>query len=85
MPKANGPIRILVSDKLSPSGVEWLSAQDNVEVVYTPGLSSEELKEAVKDVDGLIIRSASKVTRDVLESTTRLKVCLLYTSDAADE
>lgn len=74
MPTANRPFRILVSDKLSPSGVEWLSAQDNVEVVYTPGLSSEELQEAVKDVDGLIIRSASKVTRTVLESTTRLKV-----------
>ena len=63
MTAGNGPIRILVSDKLSPTGVDWLSAQDGVEVVYTPGLSSEELQAAVQDVDGLIIRSASKVTR----------------------
>ena len=70
----NQTYRVLVSDKMSQKGVDWMSAQDGIEVVYTPGLTPDELKEAVKEADALVIRSATKVRKEILEATTRLKV-----------
>jgi D-3-phosphoglycerate dehydrogenase len=45
-----------------------------VEVDERPGLSKDELKAIIGDYDGLAIRSATKVTADLLEAATRLKV-----------
>jgi D-3-phosphoglycerate dehydrogenase len=45
-----------------------------VEVDERPGLSKDELKAIIGDYDGLAVRSATKVTADLLEAATRLKV-----------
>jgi len=66
-------MRILVSDSLSEEGIQILK-DAGFEVVYKPGLSVEELKKEIADVDGLIIRSGTKVTKEILESAKRLKV-----------
>lgn len=66
---------VLVSDKLSDTGLEVLRAANGIEVVYKPGLSEDELREAVRSgVEGLIIRSGSNVTANVLESASDLRV-----------
>ena len=46
----------------------------NIEVINRPGMPPEEFMEVVQDVEGLVIRSATKVTDKVLEVATRLKV-----------
>ncbi|MDB5668489.1 MAG: 3-phosphoglycerate dehydrogenase, partial [Alphaproteobacteria bacterium] len=47
---------------------------NGVEVDEKPGLTKDELKAIIGDYDGLAIRSATKVTADLLEAATNLKV-----------
>jgi len=65
-------VRILVSDPIAADGVERLRAAGEVEVAT--GLSPEELKRRVADVDALVVRSETKVTAEVLEAARRLRV-----------
>ena len=45
-----------------------------IEVVNKPGLSPSDLLEAITDVDGLVIRSGTKVTADVIAAAEKLRV-----------
>src|SRR5271165_4731364 len=65
--------RVLISDELSPRAVE-IFRQRGVEVDFKPGLPPDELKRIIGEYDGLAIRSATKVTKAVLEHAERLKV-----------
>ena len=67
-------MKVLISDNLHAAGVAVLEAQPNIEVVNKPGMKPEELKEAIKDADALVIRSATKVTAELLAGAPRLKV-----------
>uniref|UniRef100_A0A7V4LCM2 D-3-phosphoglycerate dehydrogenase n=1 Tax=Desulfobacca acetoxidans TaxID=60893 RepID=A0A7V4LCM2_9BACT len=67
-------MKVLISDNLHKAGVAILDQHPNIEVDFRPGLSPEELKEAIKDADGLAIRSATKVTAELINSAPRLKV-----------
>ncbi|WMS44760.1 phosphoglycerate dehydrogenase [Acuticoccus sp. MNP-M23] len=66
---------VLISDKLSTAAVA-IFEERGVEVRYEPDLGKDKdaLLEAVKDIDGLAIRSATKVTEKVLEAAKNLKV-----------
>ena len=66
--------KVLVSDKLSDSGLNVLRSAPGIEVDYRPGLSEQELAEAIVDYDALVIRSGSKVTAKVLEKADSLQV-----------
>ena len=65
--------KVLISDAMDPKAAEIFRAR-GVEVDERPGLSKDELKAIVGDYDGLAIRSATKVTADVLDAATNLKV-----------
>lgn len=67
-------MKVLISDNLHQDGVAVLEAQPNIEVVNKPGMKPEELKEAIKDADALVIRSATKVTPELMAHAPRLKV-----------
>jgi len=66
--------RVLVSDKISESGIKLLKMEPEIEVDVKIGLPPEELKEIIGDYDALIVRSATKVTREILSAGKRLKV-----------
>jgi D-3-phosphoglycerate dehydrogenase len=66
--------KVLVSDSLSKEGLELLKQAQGIEVEYKPGLSEDELAKALAGVDGLVIRSGSKVTAKVIEAADKLKV-----------
>jgi D-3-phosphoglycerate dehydrogenase len=66
-------IRILVSDDVSESGLQPLRAA-GFDVVKKTGLSKAELIEALTDCEGLIVRSETKVTADILEGVSSLRV-----------
>ena len=66
-------MKILIADKLSKVGIEWLEQQDDVEVTVNPGPPPEELAKIVGEYDGMIIRSGVKVTADVLDNPGNLK------------
>ena len=65
--------RVLVTEELAPSGLDRLRAAGH-EVDVRLGLSPDELLEAVKGAHALVIRSATKVTADVLEAGNELVV-----------
>ena len=63
---------VLVADKLDPEAATIL--QDaGIEVRVQPSLSPEELLAAAADVDGILVRSAAKVTAAVIDAAPRLK------------
>ncbi len=66
--------KVLVSDNLSQEGLDVLEKSDGIEFDYRPGLSEDELAEAIVGYDGLVIRSGSKVTAKVIAAADRLKV-----------
>ena len=66
-------MKVLIADKLSKVGVDWLEQQEDVEVDINPGLPPAELAKIAGEYDGMIIRSGVKVTAEVLENPGNLK------------
>lgn len=66
-------MKILVSDSLSNQGVEILQKGGFVVDVKT-NLPKEELAKEIRQYDALIVRSATKVTADLIAAADRLKV-----------
>ena len=66
-------MKVLVSDNLSSVGVQLLE-ESGLQVDVNTGLAPEALKEIIGAYDGLVIRSATRVTADILESAKNLKV-----------
>src|SRR5438445_4467441 len=65
--------RVLVTEELAPRGLDRLRAGGH-DVEVRLGLSPEELLEAVPGAHALVIRSATKVTAEVIEAGTDLVV-----------
>ena len=67
-------MKVLVSDKMSQDGIDVLNAADGIQVVYKTNLSPEDLIKELQDTDALIIRSSTKVTKDVFAAVNKLKI-----------
>ena len=65
-------MKILVSDPIAEEGIEKLRAA-GFEVDVRTGLAPEELLKIIAEYDGIIVRSATKVTRQVIEHGVNLK------------
>jgi D-3-phosphoglycerate dehydrogenase len=65
--------RILIADSLDPSGIALLTAS-GAEIVELRESDRPRLPELVGDVDALVVRSATKVTAELLRAAKRLKV-----------
>jgi len=66
-------VKVLISDKLSPAAIAIFKDR-GVEVDVKTGLTPAELREIIGQYDGLAIRSATKVTKEVLDVAPNLKV-----------
>ncbi len=66
-------MKVLISDKLAPEGIKVLE-EEGLEVIDKRPSSEDELKELIKDVDAIIIRSGTKLTSEVIKSANSLKV-----------
>jgi D-3-phosphoglycerate dehydrogenase len=66
-------IKIVVSDDVSATGLEPLRAA-GFHVEKRTGLALEELREVVSDCDGLVVRSETKVTAELMDAAPRLRV-----------
>tara|TARA_Y100000590_G_scaffold470689_2_gene667853 strand:+ start:8243 stop:9835 length:1593 start_codon:yes stop_codon:yes gene_type:complete len=67
--------RVLVSDKLSEESVK-IFIDRGIEVDYLPdlGKDKEKLSKLIKDYDGIAIRSATKMTENIIKNAKKLKV-----------
>ncbi|MGJ0504700.1 MAG: phosphoglycerate dehydrogenase [Methylocystis sp.] len=69
------PPRVLISDSLSPAAAQIFRLRGlDVDFEPTLGKDKDKLAAAVGDYDGLAIRSATKVTAEIIERAPRLKV-----------
>jgi D-3-phosphoglycerate dehydrogenase len=64
--------RVFISDKLEAGGVEMLE-HAGLEVDNHPGLKDAELQEAMRAADGMVVRSGTRVTSQLLENPGRLR------------
>ncbi|NBS04119.1 MAG: phosphoglycerate dehydrogenase [Verrucomicrobia bacterium] len=67
--------KVLVADKISPTGVALLKAQPGYEVVEAYGSTPEQVLNLVADVDAILVRSETQITKEVLAAASRL-VCV---------
>jgi D-3-phosphoglycerate dehydrogenase len=65
--------QVLVSDKLAQEGMDILK-DAGFEVVYKPGMSKEELMQEIKTAEALIVRSATKPDKEIMDAAEKLKV-----------
>jgi D-3-phosphoglycerate dehydrogenase len=66
-------LKVIIADKLSPEAVEALRIA-GVEVDDRSGIEAVELAGVIAEYQGLIVRSRTKVTADLLKAGTALKV-----------
>ena len=66
--------KILISDNLSAEGIEIFKQTPGIEVDVKTKMTPEELKAVIGDYDGLVIRSATKVTQEVIDRAGKLAV-----------
>jgi len=67
-------VKILVSDPIAEEGINILKENREFQVDIKTDLKPEELKRIIKDYDALIVRSATKVTKEIIECADKLKV-----------
>ncbi len=67
-------MKVLVSDNLGEVGIRIFQDEEGIEVDVKTGLTPDELKTIIGDYDALAIRSATKVTPDLLQAAAKLKV-----------
>lgn len=58
---------ILIADKLASAGAEYLQTQNDAQVTVKTGLAGSDLAQALREHDGAVVRSAVKVTGEVLQ------------------
>lgn len=70
---AVGALRVLISDKIAPECVALFGEVAGIDLDYKPGLSGDDLLACIGEYNGLIVRSATQVTADVLAKAKRLQ------------
>lgn len=71
---AHTMFKIIISDSLPADILAKYDTTEGVSVVNKNGISMEDLKKEIHEYDGLVVRSRTKVTADILEAATNLKV-----------
>ncbi|MSO75036.1 MAG: phosphoglycerate dehydrogenase [Alphaproteobacteria bacterium] len=65
--------KVLIADQMSPRAADVFRSR-GIEVIEATGLAPDGLKAALQGVDGLAVRSATKVTKDVMMAANKLTV-----------
>src|SRR5271166_7188598 len=67
--------RVLVTDKLAEEGLARLRSEPGIEVVVDTKLAQDpaSLRQKLREADGIVIRSGTQLTAEVLEGQSRLK------------
>jgi D-3-phosphoglycerate dehydrogenase len=67
-------MKVLVSDNLGEIGIKMFQEEPGIEVDVKTGLAPDELKRIIGEYDALVIRSATRVTEDLLGAARNLTV-----------
>jgi D-3-phosphoglycerate dehydrogenase len=66
-------LRVLVADAIALEGLAPLRDDARFELVVKPGLKGEDLADAISGADAVLVRSATRITRDSLARADRLR------------
>ncbi|MGI9559173.1 MAG: phosphoglycerate dehydrogenase [Thermodesulfobacteriota bacterium] len=61
-------VKILVTDGIAPEGKSLLESASGIEPDIRSSIDADELKKVIKNYDGVIIRSATKITADIIDA-----------------
>lgn len=64
--------RVFIADKLEAAGIDALTAA-GIEVDNRPGLKDDALRDALRSADAVVVRSATKITAELLSDPGKLK------------
>ncbi len=67
-------MKVLVLDNVEERGLQALRRETDIETDTRNKMTTEELVKIIGDYDGMIVRSATKVTAEVLEHAKKMKV-----------
>ena len=67
-------MKVLVSDNLGEDGIRMFQEAAGIDVDVKTGLAPDDLLATIDDYDALVIRSATKVTKELLQAASKLKV-----------
>ncbi len=67
-------MKILIADKISDAGIDYLKEQTGFEVVVAVGSAPDRLMELIFDAAAVIVRSETKITVEVIAAAQSLKV-----------
>ena len=65
--------KVLISDSMS-NVAQKIFEKNNISVDVKTGLSEEEIIKIIHEYDGMVVRSATKVTKKIIEAAKKLKV-----------
>jgi D-3-phosphoglycerate dehydrogenase len=74
MPESRAEFSVLLLDGIDPAGVEILREAGVIDVRVEPKLERERLLGIVGQVDGIVVRSATRVDRELIDRAERLRV-----------
>ena len=66
--------RVLISESLSMRAEEILSSNEGFEVINTPKINRVDILSQIENFDALIVRSGTKVDKELLEAGKQLKI-----------
>lgn len=70
---SNNSSRVLVCDSIDQSGIDSMK-RSGLAVDYMPEIKPDELRSLVGDYEVIIVRSRTKVTKEVVEAAGRVKI-----------
>ncbi|NIT12736.1 MAG: phosphoglycerate dehydrogenase [Candidatus Dadabacteria bacterium] len=62
-------MKVLITDGLSKEGLDILKSSGKIDVDVKKGIEKKDLLKIIKDYDALIVRSATKATKELLDAT----------------
>lgn len=65
--------RVLVCDEIDQKGIEVMK-KSGLQVDYKPEIKSDELVKLAKDYDILVVRSRTKITKEIIDANTKIKI-----------
>src|SRR4030095_8476220 len=65
---------VLLLDGIDPAGVRLLEKTGSITPIVHDKISREKLLELVPEADGIIVRSATTIDREVIQKASRLRV-----------
>lgn len=65
-------MKVLIADQINEKGIDEL--KEVAEVIVQTDITNEELINSIKDFNAIIVRSRTKVTQEVIEAASKLKI-----------